>query len=182
MNILIDNTNDVKYKGKKYTINNCGFKQVIKFFNLINDERMKYKVKLGIINRMFFNPILKNEYDTFEIALQYINNSIDTEIETTDDKANNVHEQEIVYDLTIDAELIYAAFYQVYNIDLNKNNIPWHTFRVLMSNLPEGNRFMSVIGVRSSEFISYSGLKDKELENAAKYNFYKKQIAIDKGD
>ena len=47
-----------------------------------------------------------------------------------------------------DAGLIRAAFRQEYGIDLWHDKLHWFEFSELMQNLPEGNRYSEVIGIR----------------------------------
>ena len=48
-----------------------------------------------------------------------------------------------------DAGLIRAAFRQVYRIDLFRDKLHWLEFRELLQNLPDGNRYEEIIGIRS---------------------------------
>lgn len=54
-----------------------------------------------------------------------------------------------VMSLTQDAPLIYAGFRQAYGIDLHAVDLPWATFCVLLSGLPESTRFCEVVSLRS---------------------------------
>lgn len=55
----------------------------------------------------------------------------------------------IPYDWELDADLIYAAFWQMYNIDLcdEKLNLHWYKFMALFNSL-KGTKFDDVIGYR----------------------------------
>lgn len=56
-----------------------------------------------------------------------------------------------VMDFEQDCELIYAAFWQTYGINLNKcRNMHWCEFFALLKGLPEGTRFADVVGVRQT--------------------------------
>lgn len=54
-----------------------------------------------------------------------------------------------ITDFTQDADLIRAAFRQVYGIDLWRDKLHWMEFSALLSGLPEGNRYNDVLGIRS---------------------------------
>lgn len=48
-----------------------------------------------------------------------------------------------------DAEYIYAAFLQVYKIDLARQTLHWWQFRALFKALPEDTQMMKIIGYRT---------------------------------
>lgn len=54
-----------------------------------------------------------------------------------------------VTDFTQDADLIRAAFMQVYRIDLYTEKLHWFKFSALLAGLPEGNRYNEVLGIRA---------------------------------
>lgn len=52
-------------------------------------------------------------------------------------------------DFEQDCELIFAAFWQTYGINLNKRrDMHWCEFFALLKGLPEGTRFSDVVGIR----------------------------------
>lgn len=48
-----------------------------------------------------------------------------------------------------DAELIRAAFWQTYRINLYTDKLHWIVFKELLHGLPEGTRYMEIIGIRA---------------------------------
>lgn len=58
--------------------------------------------------------------------------------------------QERIFDFVQDANLIYAAFYQAYGIDLHTqiDVMSWSTFYALFCGLPDSTRFMAVVRLR----------------------------------
>lgn len=54
-----------------------------------------------------------------------------------------------VTDFAQDADLIRAAFMQVYRIDLYTEKLHWFKFSALLAGLPEGNRYSDVLGIRA---------------------------------
>ena len=54
-----------------------------------------------------------------------------------------------VTDFAQDADLIRAAFMQVYRIDLYTEKLHWFKFSALLAGLPEGNRYNDVLGIRA---------------------------------
>ena len=53
-----------------------------------------------------------------------------------------------VTDFEQDAGLIRAAFRQAYGIDLFRDKLHWLEFSELLRNIPEGNRYSEVVGIR----------------------------------
>ena len=63
-----------------------------------------------------------------------------------------------------DAGLIRSAFKQVYNIDLIRDKLSWFEFTELMQNLPEGNKYSDVIGIRARPLPAPNKYNQKERE------------------
>ena len=63
-----------------------------------------------------------------------------------------------------DAGLIRTAFRQVYNIDLFRDNLHWLEFIELLQNLPEGNRYEEIIGIRARPMPAPNKYNAKERE------------------
>ena len=63
-----------------------------------------------------------------------------------------------------DAGLIRSAFRQVYGIDLFRDRITWFEFTELLQNLPEGNRYEEVLGIRARPLPSPTKYNTKERE------------------
>ena len=52
-------------------------------------------------------------------------------------------------DFEQDADMIRAAFWQEYRINLFRDRLHWMEFSVLLSGLPEGSRYSEVLGIRA---------------------------------
>ena len=63
-----------------------------------------------------------------------------------------------------DAPLIRAAFKQVYGIDLYHDKLSWFEFTDYLQNLPEGNRYEDVIGIRARPVPPANKYNQKERE------------------
>lgn len=63
-----------------------------------------------------------------------------------------------------DAGLIRAAFRQVYGIDLFTDKLHWFAFTELLQNLPEGNRYEEILGIRSRPMPAPTKYNQKERE------------------
>jgi hypothetical protein len=63
-----------------------------------------------------------------------------------------------------DASLIRVAFRQVYHIDLFREKLTWFEFSELLHNLPDGNRYEDVIGIRARPMPAPTKYNAKERE------------------
>ena len=63
-----------------------------------------------------------------------------------------------------DAGLIRSAFRQVYGIDLFRDKLTWFEFTELLQNLPEGNRYEEVLGIRARPLPTPNKYNAKERE------------------
>lgn len=69
-----------------------------------------------------------------------------------------------------DADLIYAAFWQTYGIDLDaeRGRLDWSRFLALLSGLPDDTRFMQVIGIRAQPMPKATKYNGEERARIAK--------------
>ena len=74
-----------------------------------------------------------------------------------------------------DAGLIRAAFRQVYGLDLFRDRLTWFEFTDYLQNLPEGNRYEEIIGIRARPVPAPTKYNQKEREWLLKA---KAQVAI----
>lgn len=56
-----------------------------------------------------------------------------------------------VYSFEQDADLIFAAFWETYGIDLSREDLHWWKFRALFSALPPDCEFSRVVGYRTAD-------------------------------
>ena len=63
-----------------------------------------------------------------------------------------------------DAGLIRSAFRQVYHIDLFRERLHWFEFTELLQNLPEGNRYTEILGIRTRPMPAATKYNQKERE------------------
>jgi hypothetical protein len=63
-----------------------------------------------------------------------------------------------------DASMIRTAFRQVYNIDLFRDKLTWFEFTELLHNLPEGNKYSDVLGIRARPMPAPTKYNQKERE------------------
>ena len=63
-----------------------------------------------------------------------------------------------------DADLIRAAFWQEYGVNLYRDDLHWFEFQALLRNLPSGSRYMDVLGIRTEEIPAATKYNAKERE------------------
>lgn len=63
-----------------------------------------------------------------------------------------------------DASLIRAAFRQVYGINLFTDKLHWLEFAELLQNLPNGNRYEEILGIRARPMPTPTNYNQKERE------------------
>jgi len=116
------------------------FRQVLKFFRLQDDTELEQIEKYELTAMCFFDtPYLTQKMVDF--IGWYIRGGEDTQEDTSS--------SEIVFDWNIDSYLIFAAFQQVYNIDLTEYHMHWWKFLALYKGLPNDTRLADVIKTRA---------------------------------
>lgn len=71
-------------------------------------------------------------------------------------------------DFTQDADLIRAAFWQTYMIDLWNAKLHWLMFSALLSGIPEGTRYSDIIGIRARPMPAPTNWNSEERAALAK--------------
>ena len=124
-------------------IEKTDFKQVLKFFRLIDDKELDDAEKFYFMLRIFFHKPPKAAPDeVLEAVLDFI--SCGKRGETATGGKGGA----LTFDWNADAGRIFAAFWQAYKIDLRKVKMHWFAFNELFQNLPETTRLMQVIELR----------------------------------
>lgn len=63
-----------------------------------------------------------------------------------------------------DAGLIRAAFRQAFGINLFRDKLTWFEFKELLQNIPEGNQYAEVLGIRARPMPAATKYNQKERE------------------
>lgn len=145
MNLLIDGALKEIYIGNlKYKIN-YDFRYGILFEEIMNDKNIKDSEKLSLAIKLY----LDNQYiEDYEEAINQIFNFY---LCGNESKKSSKKRQNPVFSYEEDAGLIFAAFKEVYNIDLVEDKIHWWKFRALFDALPNTCQFKKVVGYRAIE-------------------------------
>lgn len=97
-------------------------------------------------------------------------------------KSSGEHER--ITDFVQDADMIRAAFRQVYGINLFKDKLHWIEFTELLNNLPSGTRYSEIIDIRAKPLPEATKWNGKQrtalLEAKAKYAINKSEEEIAK--
>lgn len=166
MNLLIDGApKEIYVDSLKYNIN-YDFRYGLLFEELMNDKSISDSEKFYLAIKLY----LDNQYiENYEEAITQIFNFYLCG-EKPNQKKGSKKRQNPVFSYEEDAGLIFAAFKEVYNIDLVEDKIHWWKFRALFDALPESCQFRKVVGYRAIEI-------KNEMSNSEK-NFYKEMKRI----
>jgi len=144
MNIILDEPpRKVWIGGDSYELN-TDFRLGLKFFRLIRDNEFSDEERAETALRMFFKklPSPENLGAALEAMLDFIHCS---------EKPRDDADGKKVFDFDVDANRIYAAFLQVYGIDLNQTDMHWWRFMALLNGLPDGTKLSQVMSIRDQD-------------------------------
>lgn len=150
-NVIIDTPSDESWRG---IIDKTDFKQVLKFFRILDDKDLTQEEKTLLTIKCFFNAMPKDE-DAWEHIKDFIACG-----EEVDEDGN----EKRIFDYNEDHGRMFAAFWQAYGIDLRTTDLHWWVFCELFRNLPDDTKLMQVIDIR--------GRKPDKHDSAE----YKKQL------
>ena len=143
-------------------IEKTDFKQVLKFFRLIDDNELNDSEKFYFMLRIFFHKPPKEDLETIlDAVLDFI------ACGKRNDEKGGGKGGAVTFDWNADAGRIFAAFWQAYKIDLRKIKLHWWAFNELFQNLPEETRLLKVIDLRGRKPPKGASAEDrKELREA----------------
>lgn len=144
-NIILDEPLST-YRGHRIRTD---FKQGLKFFRNIGDKKLSDRRRSTNIILALFESVPENIYtdtkavqDLWDFIVYYISGGKDQSDDTSSQR---------LFDFNADHGRIYAAFLQVYNIDLTNVYLHWWHFLELLENLPNNTKLSSVIEIRGKE-------------------------------
>lgn len=140
-NAILDNPPEKIWRG---VVDKTDFKQVLKFFRLIDDPELSEPEKFQKMVKIFFTklPDLPPQ-EIADAVLEFIAGG-----KKEDGESGGTGSAKKVFDWNQDAGRILAAFWQAYQIDLRSVTIHWWVFNELFQNLPDEVRLMKVIELR----------------------------------
>src|SRR5699024_9743160 len=161
MNLAYPIIDVAEIDGATYEID-MSFDNILRLFDLLKDESLHDAGKVEVGLKMLIGNDL-NEYDTETRAEIFVNlfksaiGSGETVKENVDLDGNPMPSptgsNKKAYDLTQDAEYVYASFMHTYKIDLfeQQGKLHWHKFAALLNGLDEGSIFSRIVGIRTAE-------------------------------
>ncbi len=163
-NLLTDRLPDsITVCGRKYPVH-TDFRRWILGIELFAEEFVDVKSKAEGAARILFageNPLDgiggRDAEDTAEVYRETVRGIAEFaacgRVLRTAEPAGNPRLSEPVFDFTADAGRIYAAFLQIYGMDLRQlpEKLHFWTFMELLRNLPEETEFMRVVNLRRTD-------------------------------
>ena len=144
------------------------FRESIKFELLMQDNKIKDIDKIAIALNLYYCEVPRDIEKAIDEMLWFYRGG--KEIKTSQEGK----ESKQIYSYEFDDELIYSAFKDQYNIDLNSIRfLHWWKFKALFEGLKEDNRIVEIMGYRA---VDLSKIKDKDEKT--RYEKLKKIYAL----
>ncbi|ERL19818.1 bacteriophage Gp15 protein [Oribacterium sp. oral taxon 078 str. F0263] len=149
MNLLIDGLPDsIEIEGRMIPIK-TSFRTGILFEQMILDQSMDDLEKIETMLGLYIPGQSLNTEAAIMEAVEKITWFYRCGADPDETIGGDGPEEVQPFNYEIDADYIYAAFRQAYNIDLAENELHWWQFRALFKSLPETTQFMKIIGFRT---------------------------------
>lgn len=139
------------------------FRESIKFELLMQDSKLNEEEKVKLALNLYYNlnDITDVKKAVEDIIWFYKGGKNEKENVDKEVKKSNSKEKQI-YSYEFDAEYIYSAFMEQYNIDLNSiSYLHWWKFKALFNSLNENVLFSKIMGYRA---MNIGQIKDKEMK------------------
>jgi hypothetical protein len=117
------------------------FRQALKFFRIAEDKELEENEKAALYIRCFFDKIPRPLDSVFDFIGWYVAGGEEAK------KSSGPR----VFDFGVDAGRLFAAFYQIYRIDLRAEKMHWWDFLELFRALPDGTMLSRVIDIRGKK-------------------------------
>lgn len=150
MNLLYEELPAVyEYGGKQYEIR-TDFRDWIRFELLFTDHDVPMRDKKNALLRIIF-PVVPPDPDLWEFILWFYQCGKESHGVKSDSKSVKAKKQAAVYSFEHDDGYIYAAFMDVYGIDLTElEYLHWWKFKSLFRGLHDC-KFTDIMGYRAEE-------------------------------
>jgi hypothetical protein len=127
-------------------IEKTDFKQVLKFFRLLEDPEIDNTEKYYYMIRIFFKKVPQDPPDV--VTRNVIAFIMGKTKESEDDADGEGGKNKKVFCWNQDHGRLFSAFWQAYKIDLRNVKLHWWAFNELFQNLPDTTRLMQTIELR----------------------------------
>lgn len=140
----------VEVNGREYRIE-ADYRKVLAYQRLLQDPEMDDQDKAVLGLALFYGDQVRRE--DVQDLLAYSQYFINRGQEPREDQDEAAPRKERTFDILEDSGRIYAAFLQVYGINLRKAKIHWWIFWELLEGLPpEGTKLASVAEIRGRPY------------------------------
>lgn len=161
-NILLDKPPvTAEVNGNVYKVN-TSFKRVLAYMKLLKSDKDE-DLKQAFIFELFFGERIR------PADMQGLADWLKWFLLCGEEKEEEKKSRPASFDLLEDSNRVYAAFLQVYGINLRKAKLHWWTFSVLLENLPQGTHLAHVIEIRTKPYEKWMKPKQRnelaELKN-----------------
>lgn len=154
--------------GRAFPIN-TDFRAGIKFETLLSESRNRNDKEflLNILNLYYGDNIPQDVETAVREMLTFY--ALGNPTEESNVQTNKKTANERIYDFNHDAPYIYAAFQQVYGIDLiDVPHLHWWKFNALFSSLPDDCLISQIMKLRSTNLSEIKDTKERSRIAAAK--------------
>ena len=150
-NILLDKLPEITPNGFKIKTD---FRQAIKFELLMQDRNINDEEKFILALNLFYEEVIDVNKQLDDMIWFYLKGKKIEELKTSKESNNQQ-----IYSFEYDADYIFSAFLETYNIDLNVVLMHWWKFKAMFEGLNEKTKLVEIMGYRA---IDLSKIKDKE--------------------
>lgn len=147
----------IEIDGRKYRLD-LDFRNVLRMVEIMNREDLLSEARNYLALKCVMRKVPKNVGQT----MTAVSAIIFPKTKKKGDKGPKLT------DYTQDADLIRAAFMQCYGINLWREKLHWFEFTGLLAGLPDGSRYIDIVGIRA-----------KPLPEPTKYNAKERQWLIE---
>lgn len=144
------------FRGKRYRIRD-DFRRVLTCYDVLQDAAFSDVEKVNLCLEILAAPTFRIRKLPPEGRLRLFQQVFSLFVENGGAAKETA---EKAFDMYGDAGSIYAAFRQVYGMDLHRvRRLRWWNFSQLLANLPDGTRFTDIVAIRT-----------RPMPKATKYN------------
>ena len=151
-NVLIDELPSGAVAGGVFYPIRSDFRNVFSYVRMLGDDTLSQQEKTLMALVLFYGETLPEDLSPLAQYLTlFINLGEETEASTGPR----------LFDLLGDSGRVYAAFRQVYRIDLRQARAHWWVFCELLEGLPNGTHLAEVIDIRGRKFEEWMKPSDR---------------------
>lgn len=159
MNLLIDDLPETVNGIPIYT----DYRNMVQFELLMQDEELSGLEKASLALNLLYREPVPDFQTAWDGLLWYHHKGMEPQVENGE-KHRQRNASTPLYDFEQDAGYIYAAFWQVYRIDLQTVPLHWWTFRELLFHLPDTCMMGKIMQIRGVDLSEMKGAEKKHYQ------------------